>query len=83
MKVLNIIMFFFVTFSYSYAQNEQVIYKYKKNQKIDLGDLSIKGDIVAPSDISISVEDRKAFRRTLYDREDYFYEIRNNILNLR
>ena len=63
--------------------SKQVIYKYKKNQKIDLGDLSIKGDVIAPSDISINVENRKKFRRTLYDREDYRYEIRNNILNLR
>ena len=78
---LLILSLLFLSF-YSQA-DEQVIYKYQQNQKVDLGDLEIKGDVIAPSDISISVENRKRFRRKLYNRDEYKYEIRNNVLNLR
>ena len=47
------------------------MYKYKQYEKFDLGDMEIKGEIVAPGDISVKERQRKVFHRNLYQREDF------------
>ncbi len=57
--------------------------EYKKYQAIDLGDLQIKGKIIAPGDISIQERSRRTFTRRPFERPDFDPECREDILNLR
>jgi hypothetical protein len=71
-------------FTYDVKSEEKgIIYEYKKFEKIDLGDLEVKGNVLAPGDITIMERDRAKFQRDLYDRTEYDQEMRLGILNLR
>ncbi len=50
---------------------EKVVYKYKQYEKFDLGDMEIKGEIIAPGDISVKERQRKIFHRNLYQRKNF------------
>jgi hypothetical protein len=50
---------------------EKVVYKYKEYEKFDLGDMEIKGSIVAPGDLSVKERRRKIFHRKLYNKENF------------
>jgi hypothetical protein len=65
------------------AQNKKVIYKYKEYEKFDLGDMEIKGSIVAPGDISVKERRRKIFERDLLHRDDFDKKIIDDIKFLR
>ena len=57
--------------SLTLAQKKKVIYKYKEYEKFDLGDLEIKGSIIAPGDISVKERRRKVFERDLHQKRDF------------
>ncbi len=80
---MPIIFLFMLLGSNINMAQERVIKKYQKRQKVDLGDLEIKGEIVTPGDFSIQVERRKKFSKSLYDRNEFNFELRNDVLNLR
>lgn len=65
------------------SQETKVIYQYKKYEKVDLGDLEVKGNVLAPGDITIMERDRSRFQRELFDKPDFDQEMRFTILNLR
>ena len=65
------------------AQKKKVIYKYKEYEKFDLGDLEIKGSIIAPGDISVKERRRKVFERDLLQRDDFDKKIIEEIKFLR
>ena len=69
--------------SFAVKSQEKVIYQYKKYEKIDLGDLEVKGSVLAPGDITIMERDRARFQRELFDKPDFDQEMRFTILNLR
>lgn len=48
----------------------EIKYEYKKYEKVDLGDLSVKGNIVTPGDLSVN-ERQKTFERPLPERMNY------------
>jgi hypothetical protein len=54
---------------------KRIIYKYKKYEKFDLGNLSIKGKIIAPGDITVRQRKRKRFMRPLLRRTDFMDNI--------
>mgnify|MGYP000695838154 CR=1 FL=1 len=62
---------------------EKVVYKYKQYEKFDLGDLEIKGSIIAPGDLSVKERRRKIFKRKLYRRKDFDKNIENDIKYIR
>jgi len=64
-------------------RSKNVKIRYKKYQAIDLGDLEIKGKIIAPGDISIKERSRRRFSRRLFERLDFDPESREDILNIR
>lgn len=66
-----------------HKNGEKVIVKYKQYETFDLGDLEIKGEVIAPGDLSVKERERKIFGRTLFDRDDFNPEIREDIKNLR
>lgn len=65
------------------SANEKVIYKYKQYEKFDLGDMQIKGNIVAPGDLSVKERRRRVFNRKLYQRQDFNKKIITDIKYLR
>lgn len=62
---------------------ENVIYKYKQYEKFDLGDMSIKGDIITPGDISVKQRKFKVFSVDLYERTNFDDVIAQDIRDLR
>lgn len=65
------------------AQKIKKVYKYKEYEKFDLGDLEIKGSVIAPGDISVKERRRKVFERDLYHRDDFDKKIIQEIKFLR
>ncbi len=82
-RLIYLILFTFLLPLSSSAQNKKVIYKYKEYEKFDLGDLEIKGSIIAPGDISVKERRRKVFERDLFHREDFDKRIEEEIKFLR
>lgn len=60
-----------LTYACLASSKEKTIYKYKQYEKFDLGDLEIKGSIIAPGDLSIKERRRKIFKRRLFMRRDF------------
>lgn len=75
---------FFVSLAANGAdENVKIIYKYKKYQKIDLGNLSVKGKILTPGDISVKKERRKKFHMGLYFKKDFDREMAEDMRDFR
>ena len=62
---------------------KKVIYKYKEYEKFDLGDMEIKGSIVAPGDLSVKERRRKTFERNLLRKQNFDKQILEDIKFLR
>lgn len=78
--------FFFLTFilcSTAASAKEKVIYKYKQYEKFDLGDMEIKGSIIAPGDLTIKERRRKIFKRKLFQRQNFDKQIITDIKYIR
>ncbi|MBY0414722.1 MAG: hypothetical protein K2Q18_11175 [Bdellovibrionales bacterium] len=67
------------------AQEEKknVIYKYKEYEVIDLGSLEIKGQIMAPGDLTVTERERQTFKRSLLEKNNFDFEDKREIENLR
>lgn len=62
---------------------EKVIYQYKKYEKFDLGNLEVKGQLIAPGDISVRERERRRFEMDLYSRKDFDAFIKKDVESLR
>lgn len=62
---------------------QKVIYQYKKYEKFDLGNLEVKGQLIAPGDISVRERERKRFELDLYTRKNFDKFQRKDIDSLR
>lgn len=82
MKTLIFVMALHLSLS-AFAQGEKVIYQYKKYEKFDLGNLEVKGQLIAPGDISVRDRERKRFEVELYSRKDFDNFIKKDIDSLR
>ncbi len=60
-----------------------VVYKYKKYERFDLGNLEIKGEIIAPGDLSVLERKRKVFDLELLNRKEFDRETFKDINSLR
>lgn len=69
--------------SVAWTQEPKVIYQYKKYEKFDLGDLEVKGQLIAPGDLSVRERDRRRFELDLYNRTDFDPHIKHDIQTLR
>lgn len=67
----------------TYANDKNVIVEYKKYESFDLGNLEVKGQLLAPGDLSVKERDRKVFERALYEKFDFNEESIKDIRNLR
>lgn len=71
MRYILILTFIFGFSAKSNEDNKKVIYEFKKYEKFDLGNLEVKGQIIAPGDLSVRQRKRKRFRRDIYKRENF------------
>ena len=84
MKSLMLIIVVALSAQVSQAQeSEKVIYQYKKYEKFDLGDLEVKGQLIAPGDLSVRERERRRFELDLYNRADFADRIQHDIRTLR
>ncbi|OUR97119.1 hypothetical protein A9Q84_12380 [Halobacteriovorax marinus] len=79
---MKLAILFILTFS-TMAAEPKVIIEYKKYESFDLGNLEVKGQILAPGDLSVRERDRKVFERPLYERYEFNKESKQDIRNLR
>jgi hypothetical protein len=87
MKTLLLILLVLTSF-YLNAQDKKnekpiTLYKYKEYEVIDLGSMEIKGQIVAPGDLTVNERERKVFERSLLEKNNFDYENKREIENLR
>jgi hypothetical protein len=80
--VTKILLLILISFS-TYAEEPKVIYQYKKYEKFDLGDLEVKGQLIAPGDLSVRERERRRFELDLYNRADFDSSIKHDINTLR
>lgn len=81
---MKTLLAFIVLFSSGEVMAEKkVVYKYKEYEKFDLGDMEIKGNIIAPGDLSVKERRRRVFERDLLKRKDFDQKIINDIKFIR
>lgn len=84
---MKIVIILLCLFSINLAQAEEkkqnIIYKYKDYEAIDLGSLEIKGKIIAPGDLTVVERERKKFDRELLEKTNFDIENKREIYNLR
>ena len=82
MKKTTLILGVLISLS-AFAEDDKVIYQYKKYEKFDLGNLEVKGQLIAPGDISVRERERKRFELDLYNRKDFDSFIKKDVESLR
>ncbi len=80
---ITLILIFFVNTLYAEEKKQNIIYKYKDYEAIDLGSLEIKGKIIAPGDLTVVERERKKFDRELLEKTNFDIENKREIYNLR
>lgn len=78
-----ILLLFTSTLYAQEGKDLKTIYKYKEYEIIDLGQLEVKGQIMAPGDLTINDRERPHFKRELLERPDFDQESRKDIEHLR
>lgn len=61
------------------VNDKNVVYKYKKYEKLDLEDFSVEGETGSPGDISIAPRMQQKFYNKLPYRYNFFPEIRRSV----
>jgi len=82
MRIITLLLSLYVI-GEAQGQDQKIIYQYKKYEKFDLGNLEVKGQLIAPGDISVRERDRKRFELDLYTRKDFDLFIKKDIESLR
>jgi hypothetical protein len=83
MKYLIIIATLLLIQNISYAKKNattEIDYTYKKREVFDFGELSIKGSVITPGDLSIKGQKRKQFRTEFHIRDNFDLEIEQDLL---
>lgn len=85
MKILALSVLTILLSTGLHAQDEKknIVYKYKEYEAIDLGALEIKGQIMAPGDLTVNERERQSFKRSLLEKNNFDFENRREIENLR
>ena len=82
-KIFIVIIIQLFSISLFAEEKKNTVYKYKEYEVVDLGSMEIKGQIVAPGDLTVNDRERKVFKRSLLEKENYDFENRREIENLR
>lgn len=83
MRILAYVLGLYLMSNAYGAEDQQVIYQYKKYEKFDLGNLEVKGQLIAPGDISVRERERRRFEMDLFSRKDFDSFIKKDVESLR
>ena len=81
---ISLFINFILTINYVYPfdrkikTKERVIFKYKKNEKIDLGDLSVAGKEIFPGDLTVRERKRYKPKENIFEKKDFEKEIEDD-----
>ena len=80
MKIFFLLASFIIFFMSHVTCKEKTkyIYRYKKDQFIDLGSLGVKGSNIAPGDLSVKERKRMKFKEKIYERKSFKNEIKED-----
>lgn len=81
--ILSLLVFVAASTAWAQEEKKNVVYKYKEYEVIDLGSLEIKGKIMAPGDLTVNERERAVFKRSLLEKENFDFENKREIENLR
>jgi hypothetical protein len=80
---LIVTLFSLLLINDAFGEDDKVIYQYKKYEKFDLGNLEVKGQLIAPGDISVRERERRRFEMDLFSRQDFDSFIKKDVETLR
>lgn len=81
--ILTLTLFLVFSSDISAEEKKNTVYKYKEYEVIDLGSMEVKGQIIAPGDLTVNERERKVFKRALLEKNNFDFENRREIENLR
>ncbi|MCK6594313.1 MAG: hypothetical protein L6Q33_03865 [Bacteriovoracaceae bacterium] len=81
--ITTILLLTFSSLTLAQDKKNDVVYKYKDYDVIDLGSLEVKGEIVAPGDLTVVEREKKDFDKRLLEKNNFDLEIKREIENLR
>jgi|GEM_PF-569490 hypothetical protein len=61
------------------AEKSDIEYTYKKKEVFDFGELSIRGSVITPGDLTVKGQKRKQFRTEFTVRKDFDIETEQDI----
>ena len=75
---LMILLFFLMSFMAFAEESKEppVKIEYKKYERVDLGDMSVKGNVVTPGDLSVNERGKRLFEKPLPERMHFDNENR-------
>jgi hypothetical protein len=83
-KTITLVILFSIFSTIIFAEEKKTtVYKYKDYESIDLGSFDIKGELIAPGDLTVSDRERKVFKRSLLEKQNFDFENKREIENLR
>jgi hypothetical protein len=74
-------MLIILTLIHQLLAQDNIKYEFKKYEKFDLGDMSVKGDLIAPGDLSVRERAIRTPHLQIYERENFenFSELRTKL----
>lgn len=82
MKIIFIVLTLYSTVTRC-EEKKNTVYKYKEYEVIDLGSMEVKGQIIAPGDLTVNERERTVFKRSLLEKNNFDFENKREIENLR
>ena len=82
--VFHLLLIINLTITYVYSvekgikKREKIFYRYKKNQKIDLGELSVEGQNMVPGDLTVRERKRHNSKENIFEKKDFEKEIKED-----
>lgn len=83
MKLAIITLLMLTSIELDAQEKKNTVYKYKEYEVIDLGSMEVKGQIIAPGDLTVNERERKVFKRSLLEKTNFDFENKREIENLR
>tara|TARA_Y100000296_G_C5176020_1_gene260110 strand:+ start:3243 stop:3518 length:276 start_codon:yes stop_codon:yes gene_type:complete len=78
-------IFILLVFAFNaYPQKKsKIVYKYKKFEKINLGEINVEGDLGAPGEVTISRRYLKKFKNRLPSKPNFNFEMMKGLERIR
>ena len=70
-------------FSFTTLAQEKVVYKYKKYEEINLGEIKVEGELGAPGEITVSERYLRKFKNKLPSKPNFHFEMMRRLEKIR